>query len=313
MNRFLENLSFYAGVFALFLVGFGTTSSARAEVRVVASVPSLGALVQEVGGDLVHVDTLAAPNQDPHFVDARPNFVLLLHRADLLVQVGLGLEVGWLPPLLTNSRNAAIQLGRPGNLDTSTVCGPLLGVPQGAVDRSMGDVHPGGNPHFLYDPAYALRVAQGIADRLSSLDSAHAANYQANYHAFEGRLQAKMTEWQHLAAPYHGQKFVAFHESTIYLAQFLGLREAGFIEPQPGISPNPRHLAQIILSMRHDGVHLVLGEPWYDAETSRVVAERANASLVRLPGDVGANGVHSYIELLDHIVRSITQALASHG
>jgi len=313
MNRFLKSISSHLFILAFVVAGFGAGSKAQAEVRVVASVPSLGALVQEVGGDLVHVDTLAAPNQDPHFVDARPNFVLALHRADLLVHVGLALEIGWLPPLLTNSRNAAIQLGRPGNLDASTVCGPLLGVPQGAVDRSMGDVHPGGNPHFLYDPEYALRVAKGIADRLGQLDSAHAANYQANYHAFETRLHAKMSEWQHLAAPYHGQKFVAFHESTIYLAHFLGLHEAGFIEPQPGISPNPRHLAQIILSMRHNGVHLVLGEPWYDAETSRVVAQRADASLVRLPGDVGANGVHTYIDLIDHIVHSVTQALASHG
>lgn len=309
MNNFIKNISFIV----LGLVALGTTSEAKAEVDVVASVPSLGALVHEVGGDLVSVHTLAAPNQDPHFVDGRPNFVVALHRADLLVHVGLGLEIGWLPPLMTNARNSAIQTGRPGNLDASTVCGPLLDLPRGAVNRSMGDVHPGGNPHFLYNPEYALRVAHGIADRLGQLDPAHAANYQANYHAFEGRLRQKMTQWRALAAPYHGQKFVAFHESTVYLARFLGLQEAGFIEPQPGISPNPRHLAQIILSMRHEGVHLVLAEPWYDAETSRVVAQRADASLVRLPGDVGANGVHSYIELVDHIVRSITQALASHA
>jgi len=309
LSRALHSL----GLCAVALLVLGFTSSASADVHVVATVPSLGALVHEVGGDLVHVDTLAAPNQDPHFVDARPNFVLDLHRADLLVHVGLGLESGWLPGLLTNARNGAIQTGRPGNLDASTVAGPLLGQPQGAVDRSMGDVHPGGNPHFLYDPEYASRVAHGIADRLSRIDGAHAAAYQANYQSFARRLQQKVTEWRALMSRFHGQKFVAFHASTIYLAHFLGLEEAGFVEPQPGISPNPRHLAQIILSMRRSGVHLVLGEPWYAAETIRVVAQRADASLVRLPGDVGANGVHSYIDLIDHIVRSVAQALAQHG
>jgi zinc/manganese transport system substrate-binding protein len=177
----------------------------------------------------------------------------------------------------------------------------------------MGDVHPGGNPHFLYDPDYALRVAKGIADRLGDLDGSHAARYQDSYRRFEARLRQKIAQWRQLMTPFRGNRFVAFHESTIYLAHFLGMEEAGFIEPQPGISPNPRHLARIILSMRHAGVHLVLGEPWYDAETSRVVAQRADATLVRLPGDVGANGVDSYIGLVDQIVRSIAQALQSHA
>jgi len=295
----------------LILGSFCARGTVEAQIHVVATIPSLGALATEVGGEHVEVRSLAAPNQDPHFVDGRPSMALLLNRADLLIHVGLGRESGWLPPLLTNARNGRLQPGRSGNLDTSSICGALLGVR--GRDRRFGDIHPAGNPHFLYDPRYGVRVAQAIADRLAAIDPAHARDYRAGYEGFARRMRARIAEWESLMAPFRGQAVVGYHESLVYLARWLGLRETGFIQPLPGIPPNPRHLARLILEMRSEGARVVLVEPWYEAETSRVVAERTGATVVRLPGDVGAPHVRSYPELIDRVVQSIHRALSGAG
>ncbi len=286
---------------------------ARAEVDVVATVPTLADLVEQVGGEHVHVRSLALPNQDPHFVEPRPSFVLALHRADLLVYVGLGLEAGWLPGLLAESRNAAIQPGRPGHLDASMFCGPVLGRPGGSVDRTRGDVHPGGNPHYLLDPRRASKVAHAIAERLAHLDPEHAADYRRRLDAFSERLRTRIARWEARMAPYRGRAIVGYHQSLIYLSRWLGLREAGFIEPLPGISPSPRHLAGLILRMRREGVHVVLSEPWYDAETTRMVAERTGARIVRLPGGVGSEGAPTYLDYVARIVGRLGSAFAAGG
>lgn len=291
-----------------FVLTFCVASLASAKLGVVASVPALGALVREVGGQNVDVTTLAGPTQDPHFVDGRPSYVVKLNKADLLVYVGLALEIGWLPPLVDSSRNAKIQLGQIGNLDASTVAGKLLDRKGAEASRKEGDVHPEGNPHYLYSPLYAVRVADGIAARLAKIDPGHAADYKKNAAAFKHRLAKKVAGWEASMARYRGRSVVGFHESLVYLASWLGLERKGFVEPYPGISPNPKHLAKLIIKMRKEKVKLILSEPWYNAETTRVVAQKTGAKIVNLPGDVGAPGIKTYDDFIDHIVTSLRAA-----
>ncbi len=294
--------------FIAFLLTLSLASLASAKVNVVASVPGLGAIAREVGGQYADVTTLAGPTQDPHFVDGRPSYVVKLNKADLLVYVGLALEIGWLPPLIENARNAQIQLGKLGNLDASSVAGKLLDRKGSAVSRREGDVHPDGNPHYLYSPLYAVRVADGIAARLGKIDPNHADAYKKNATQFKHRMAGKVAGWEAAMARYRGRSVVGFHESLVYLANWLGLQRQGFIEPFPGISPNPKHLAQLILKMRKAKVKVILSEPWYNAETTRVVAEKTGAKIVSLPGDVGAPGIKSYDDFIDHIIKSLRAA-----
>ena len=281
---------------------------ARATLSVVTSVPSLASLAKEVGGDHVSVVSLAGSLQDPHFVDGRPSFIVKLHDADLLAYVGAELEVGWLPSLVTNARNGGIQPGQPGNFDASSVVGGLQEVGAG-VDRSQGDVHPNGNPHFLMDPRYGMRVAKALSERFALLDPAHAADYAAGWQRFAVGMRARVLAWEAAMSPFKGAAVVGFHQSIGYLTAWLGLKRAGFVEPLPGISPGPKHLAELIVLMRQRSARVIICEPWYDAETAQVVAEKAGATVVRLPGDVGSDGIPTYAAYFDHIVTSLIGAL----
>jgi zinc/manganese transport system substrate-binding protein len=293
------------------LVGIGLVlpQSAWAKVRVITTTNSLKSITQEVGGEHVSVEALASPVQDPHFVDGRPSMVVKLNRADMLIHIGMDLEVGWLPPLVVNARNDKIQPGRVGNLNASLFAGQLLTARTGGVDRRFGDVHPGGNPHYLYDPNYGLRVAKAIAERLSSIEPEHARHFRDRLSAFEKRLTKKIAHWEKMMAPHRGDGVVGYHQSLIYLAAWLQLEEVGFVEPVPGISPDPRHLAGLILLMRKKKVGVVISEPWYNAENTRVVAEKAKATVVRMPGDVGAEGIGSYEDFIDRVVHDLHDAL----
>lgn len=290
---------------AALLLGAGP---AAARLRVVTSTPSLAALALAVGGEDVAVKSLAPPTSDPHFVDGRPSYVVDLNGADLLIHVGLDLEVGWLPPLVANARNAKILPGASGNLDASTVAGPLLGVGR-STDRAQGDVHAGGDPHYLMDPRMGVNVALGIAQRLVTLDPEHADAYKHRAAAFKQAMTAHIANWQQRMAPHAGAPVVSFHDSTGYLVRWLKLQPAGHVEPLPGVAPTPGHLAQLILEMRRLKVRVVLSEAWYDAETTRVVAEKAGATVLRLPGDVGAPGIDSYPALIETLVAGLEHAL----
>ncbi|MFT7621183.1 MAG: zinc/manganese transport system substrate-binding protein [Myxococcota bacterium] len=283
-------------------------TAAQARVNVVTTIPSLAALATVVGGDDVVVQRLASPTADPHFVDGRPSFIVALNRADLLVHVGLDLEVGWLPPLLAQARNGAILSGRSGNLDASRVAGPLIGV-GASTDRARGDVHAGGSPHFLLDPRMAVNVALAVALRLVELDPPNADRYRQRAAAFKREMAARIKGWERRLAPHTDKPIVSFHASTQYLARWLGLRNIGYIEALPGVAPNASHLAGLILSMRKNKVRVVLSEAWYDAETARVVAAKSGATLFRLPGDVGADGVPTYPALIELIVTGLENAL----
>jgi len=276
---------------------------ASADVRLVASLPSLGAIAREVVGDKGRVDVLASPDADPHFVDGKPSMILTLNRADVLLFTGVGLETGWLPTLVTASRNAAIQPGRPASVEAATLAGPLLEA-NGKADRSLGDVHPGGNPHFWLDPRRARTVATALAERLASLDAPNAAAYRANAARFAADLDARIAGWKKAMAPYEGRTIVPFHKSLVYLEDWLGLKELATVEPLPGISPSPSHLAGLILRIREvQPAPVVVSEPWYDLRTAQTVADKSGARLVRLPGDVGsAPGKTTYAAHMDELL-----------
>lgn len=295
------------GLLAVLALAFGGARSARAQLRVAATVPDLAALAREVGGPAVKVESLSLPNQDPHFVDAKPSLALALNRSDLLLQVGLDLEVGWLPTLLVGARNPRIQPGSPGHLDCSQFI-HRLDVPAGPVDRSQGDIHPGGNPHYLYDPRAAEAVVRGIAARLSELVPDKAELFARNRDALVGRLQAARTRWEKQLGPLRGVPIVTYHKTFSYLADWLGLQQVGFLEPKPGIPPNPRHVAGLLGLAQSKKVRLVLQESHYPDATSKLVAARIPAPLVRVPSATNFPAGESYLQHLDVMLQTIASA-----
>lgn len=279
---------------------------AGAQLRAVASVPDLAAIAAAVGGARVEVSSLAVATQDPHFVDARPHLALELSRADVLLVVGLDLEVGWLPPLLTGARNSKVQPGAPGYLDCSSLV-PLLEIAKVKLDRSMGDIHPGGNPHYLYDPRAAARVAQGIASRFASLDPAGEKEYQAGAARFVAELAAVRVEVEQRLASARGAPIITYHKTAPYLADWLGLDVVEHLEPKPGIPPNPQHVAHVLAVARSKGVRMILVESYYPRTAAELIAEKSGARVV------GVDGATSFAtgETYPQHVRKLGAALAS--
>lgn len=275
---------------------------ALASLRVAATVPDLGAIAQEVLKDKGTVTTLSLGTQDPHFVDARPNLALDLSRADALLLVGLDLEIGWLPNLLTGARNPKIQTGGSGYIDTSTFV-PVLETPTQAIDRSMGDIHPGGNPHYLYDPRQAARVATGIAEKFAALDPANAAAFRTNAADFVKRLDAARGGWESKLGALRGREIATYHRSWVYLCDWLGLKPVVEIEPKPGIPPSPAQVAKVLTTVQARGIKLILQEVYYPETTPALVASKTGAVLVRLSG--GAATGETYITRMDTMVKAI--------
>lgn len=284
-------------------------SPARAALRVVTTTPGLAALAQEVAGDRATVESLSRATQDPHFVDANPIFAVKLRDADLLVDVGLDLEIGWLPPLVTQSRNGAIQPGGARRLTAASVV-TVLDVPTGTVDRSAGDLHPGGNPHFLTDPRRSLQVARAIAARLAVIDPAGAAGYSARAEAFARRIDEDLLRWRAALGPFRGSKVFLHHRTLTYFLDWTGLVDGGEMEPRPGTPPPPAHLASMVQIAKRDGVKACLVESYYDSRSDELVARLSGAKLVVLPGDVGGDpAARSYEAWIDLLVSRVVGAL----
>lgn len=293
---------------ALF-VGLLTAGSAAAGLNIVATTPDFGALAEAIGGDKVDVFTIARPTEDPHFVDAKPSFVVKLNRADALIEGGAELEMGWLPALLDKARNSKLEPGKPGRIVASERV-QLLEVPA-TLDRSKGDLHAAGNPHYTTDALNAKIVAAHIADALSQLDPKSAATFKANLDKFTGALDSKLTEWQKTLAPYKGKRVVAYHNAWPYLARRFDLRIDLFLEPKPGIPPSASHLAGVVNTMKSEGVKIILVEPYRDRRYAETVANHTEAVVLDVmpyPGDKGAGG--TYIEWMDKLVNSLANAFA---
>src|SRR5258707_9816765 len=282
--------------------------SAQAKINVVATLPDLGSLAREIGGDNVSVTVLAKPTEDPHFVDARPGFVVALRSADVLIDGGAELELGWLPPLLQNARNAKLDIGKPGRLQASQGV-RLMNVPAN-VTRAAGDVHALGNPHFMSDPIIAKAVAQHIAQSFSAVDAANAGFYEANYKKFEAAINAKLQEWGAAMLPFKGQSVVAYHDSWPYFAHRFGLNIDIFLEPKPGIPPSPSHLAEVIDKMKAQKIKAIIVEPFHDRKIAEKVASATGAKVVEFSQfPSGLPGTDSYVKLIDTLVSRLTAAL----
>jgi zinc/manganese transport system substrate-binding protein len=277
--------------------------------RVVTTTEGLAAVAREVAGDRATVESLSRGVQDPHFVDANPLFAVKLRGADLLVDVGLELEAGWLPPLVTQSRNARILPGGPGRFTAASVV-TVLEVPTGTVDRSQGDIHPGGNPHFMADPRRAVQVAKALAERLATIDAAGAATYRQRAAAFSARIDTALVRWQAQLAPVKGRAIFTHHRTLIYFLEWTGLRSAGEMEPRPGVPPPPAHLADLVQVAKRDGVKAAVVESYYDQRSDELVARLSGARLVVIPGDVGGDpAARGYEPWIDLLVARVVEAL----
>jgi zinc/manganese transport system substrate-binding protein len=285
---------------------------AHADLKVVATVPDLAAIAKAVGGEHVQVTSLSVPTQDPHFVDAKPNLALDLNRADLLLAIGLELEVGWLPTLQNGARNARIFSGSPGYLEVFQFV-RMLETPTTPVDRSQGDVHAGGNPHFLYDPRAGLAVARGITERMISLDGKNADAYRANLAKFTDELQKALPGWQQRLAGMKGTPVVAYHRTTAYLADWLGFNTIAYLEPKPGIPPNPSHVAQVLGLARQKKARMLLQEDYYPSSTGNQLSKLIPAPVVVLPGGTDFRAGKTYLQHIEDIVTRLENGLKGKG
>jgi len=281
MNIFKKSMAALLIVVPLALI----MRPASAEVRVFACEPEWGALAKQLGGNLVSVYTATNAFQDPHHIQARPSLIARLRRADLLVCTGSQLEIGWLPVLLRQAGNDHVQPGQPGNFAATHYVSMLE---KGAsIDRSQGDVHPGGNPHIQTDPRNIAKVATALADRLEQIDLPHAADYAKRYQAFNKKWQTAIQRWEKEAAPLRGVKIVVHHKAWIYLAHWLGMQEVASLEAKPGVPPSAGHLAEVLKQLRSQPAKMVIRAAYQEARPDQWLSEHARIPAVELPFTVG--------------------------
>lgn len=294
---------------AFLLAAAPPPASAAGKPYVVTATTDLAALAQEVGGDRIEVESIAKGYQDPHFVEPKPSFLLKLRKADLLIVVGLQLEIGWLPPLITQSGNPKIQgPGAPGYLDASQFA-EILEIPTTQITRAMGDVHPLGNPHYWLDPEDGRRIARGIMEKLSEMLPGDAAYFQQRYQSFDQRLKEAEGRWGAQMKPYSGRKVVTYHRSWPNFAERFKLDVIGYVEPRPGIPPSPRHTVDLIGEMKRQNVKVILVEPYFDLKTPNAIARETGAQVVvMMPSVGGEKEVTDYFKLFDYDIALLTKA-----
>jgi zinc/manganese transport system substrate-binding protein len=308
--RNMTNYSRFVTALALGLLlgAFSPLSAEAKKLNIVTATTDLAALTQEVGGDKISVESIARGYQDPHFVEAKPSFLLKLRQADLLVVVGLQLEIGWLPPLITQSGNPRIQVAAAGYLDASQFA-EILDIPTGTVTRAEGDVHPLGNPHYWLDPDNGRRIAKGIASKLGEMDPADASYFQERFQDFDKRLTAAEQKWDAEMKPYRGRKVVTYHRSFPNFAKHFGLDVIGYVEPRPGIPPTPTHTIELIGLMKRENCKVVLVEPYFDLKTPNSIGRETGGKVVQyLPSVGGEKDVTDYFKLFDYDIDLLTKA-----
>jgi len=300
------------------LVGIGISliasiAQAQGKLNVITTTEDLASIAREVGGDRVTVESISRGYQDPHFVEAKPSFILKLQKADVLVTVGKELEIGWLPPLIQQSRNAKVQVGASGYLDASGQA-HILDIPQGQITRAMGDVHPQGNPHYWLDPENGKAVAKEIADKLSELRPGDKAVFDQRQAAFASRIDDAEKRWLAAMQPYKGVKVVTYHRSFPNFAERFGLDIMGYVEPRPGIPPSPQHTLDLINDMKRQNVKLVLVEPYFDLKTPNAIGRETGAQVLVLPPSVGGvKEVTDYFKLFDYDLNLLSAAIKKTG
>ncbi len=281
---------------------------AAKKIRVVTTIPDLADITRQVGGDLVDVSSLATGVEDVHAVPMKPSYAVVLNRADVVILMGLEMEHAFLPALLEASRNPKIQRDQPAYIDCSVYVTPLE-VPT-RLDRSLGDIHPMGNPHYNLDPVHGKNIVRAIVEGLSRNYPEYAATFKKNGDAYNAKLDEAIARWQREATPLKGKKFVTYHPDLIYFAERFGMVQFGTIEIRPGIDPTPAHVADLIERMRQNKVDLVIRELHYPAGLASTVAQSTGAKLVELPAMVrGVPEAKDYISFVDYNVRTLVNAV----
>src|SRR5438132_4023055 len=282
---------------------------AQSKLNVIATTEDLAAIAREVGGDHITVDSIAKGYQDPHFVEAKPSFILKLQKADLLILVGRDLEIGWLPPLIQQSRNSKVQVGADGYLDASLQA-RILEIPQGQITRAEGDVHPLGNPHYWLDPENGKIIAREVFDRLVRFRPNDRAYFESRLNDFVSRANDAEKRWVAMMAPYKGVKVVTYHRSFPNFAERFGLEIVGYVEPKPGIAPTPQHTLDLINDMKRQNVKLVLVEPYFDLKTPNSIGRATGAEVMVMPPSVGGvKEVTDYFKLFDYDLNLLISAI----
>lgn len=281
---------------------------ATSQIRVVTTTSNLAAIAAEIGGEALSVRSLTKGASDPHFATARPSMIRRVFRANLLLAIGAELEVGWLPAALQAGRNGRVQPGRPGHLELSQSV-HLLEVPSGPVDRSMGDVHATGNPHYLLDPGRGMLAARAIAARLRVIDPPNAAIYDSGLRRFETEIAAKLTVWRRRMASLRGKKVIAYHRTFSYLADGFNFQIVGQLEPLPGVAPTAAHIARLITRIKAERINLLIMAPFYERRSAALLARQTGIRVAVLPHAVGAvEGVETYAGVFDEIVAALDRA-----
>lgn len=296
---------------AAIMLASAPPAHAASKLNIVTATTDLAALAQEVGGDRIGVESIARGYQDPHFVEAKPSFLLKLRKADLLIVVGLQLEIGWLPPLITQCGNPRVQVGAPGYLDASQFA-EILEIPTGLITRAMGDVHPLGNPHYWLDPENGRRIAKGIQQKLAEMRPADADYFEQRFQSFGQHLTSAEKIWDDKMKPYHGRKVVTYHRSWPNFAKRFELDVVGYVEPRPGIPPSPGHTVELIQLMKRGSIKSILVEPYFDLKTPNSIArETGGQVVVMLPSVGGEKEVTDYFKLFDYDIDLLTLVFAS--
>ena len=306
MKRFTICL-FLTGV--LVFVFSGTPPAAAGQFKVVATTPELADIAGVVLGRPGSVYSIARPDEDPHYVQAKPSQMIKLRDANVVVYNGLELEIGWLPNLLEGARNPNIMPGKPGNLDASKALKKVLEVPTGEVDRSMGDIHPMGNPHYMINPYNGILVAKWMAEQFGKLDGANAQMYRANAAKFESMMRNRIGQWEKQAQSLSNLKIIAYHNTWIYLTDWLHLNVMGFIEDRPGIPPTPRHIMEIEQLVKSNNIKIIIKSPFNPTQASDSLANATGAKVIALPTTVtGQDGVKSYPDIFEQIIKLLSEA-----
>src|SRR5258706_2113539 len=277
-------------------------------IKVVTTIPDLKSITELIGGNKVSVMSIASGYQNPHFVDPKRSYIINLSNADLFVTVGLDLETGWSPKLLTSSRNNKIQRGAAGYVDASAGV-TLYQVPSSA-NRAEGDIHIYGNPHYWLDPMNGKVIARNIADGLERVDPANKATYESNLQAFNNKIDAKMKEWQIKMAAFKGSKIIAYHNEWVYFETRFGLQVVDFMEPKPGIPPTPSQIVKVIREIKDNKIKVIISSPYFTTSSSDVVAKQTGVKVLTLATSVGGfDSIKNYFDLFDYNINQLTSSL----
>jgi len=292
------------------LCAASSIAAAAGKINVITATQDLASIGAEIGGDRITIESIAKGYQDPHFVEPKPSFLIKLQKADLLVLVGLQLEIGWLPPLITQSGNSKIQPSNAGYLDMSQFC-QILEIPTTQVTRAMGDVHPLGNPHYWLNPENGRRIAKAYQTKLSEMRPADTAFFAQRYADFDKRLTDAVKRWDAQMAPYRGRKVVTYHRSWPNFCERFGLVVIDYVEPKPGIPPTPSHTLEVINTMKRENIKLILVEPYFDLRTPNSIAQAVGGQVVvLLPSVGGVKEVNDYFQLFDYDMKLLSDAFA---